>query len=236
MLPMTDISLRLLEDRIDTLYRTDGKGRLVSTNEWDTRPPPRFHLMRTRQGAIFRWRADLPQQIVEDLSQLGREEKCEASFDRLPALDELYLELLSRHQPIERIWSGPAYAAIDVGPPPAELTPITARNAELLHPHFQEWVPDVPHRQPFFAKVLDGAAVSVCCSVRKSKTVHCAGVETHPDFRGHGYALEVVQGWAAHVRAQGVMPFYSTPWSNIASQGVAAQLGFRLVGADFHVT
>ncbi|KQW54706.1 N-acetyltransferase [Ensifer sp. Root231] len=194
MLPDTDIHLRLLEARIDTLYRIDDNGRLRSTNEWDARPPPRFHLMRTRQGAIYRCRADLPDGLVDDLGQLCREEKSETAFDRLPALHDRYLDLLKRHDPVEKIWSGPAYAAVDVGSPITEPVRITEADAELLRAHFQDWLPDVPHRQPFFAKVVDGKAVSLCCSVRISDTVHCAGVETHPDFRGNGYALDVVAG------------------------------------------
>lgn len=236
MLPVADINLRLLEDRMDTLYRTDGKGRLLSTNEWDASPPPRFHLMRTRQGPIFRCHADLPGQLVDDLGQLCRAEKPETAFNRLPALHDCYLDLLSRHKPVEKIWSGPAYVAVEPGPPAVEPARITNGNAELLHAHFQDWLPDVPHRQPFFAKVLDGKAVSLCCSVRVSNTVHCAGVETHPDFRGNGYALDVVARWAREVRAHGATPFYSTAWANAASQRVAAHLGFRLVAVDFHMT
>ncbi|WP_429125935.1 GNAT family N-acetyltransferase [Ensifer sp. 4252] len=236
MLPDTDVHLRLLEDRIDTLYRTDGEGRLLSTNEWDARPPPRFHLMRTRQGPIFRCRADLPDGLVDDLRQLCRKETPETAFDRLPALHDRYLDLLSQHEPVEKIWAGPAYAAGDLVLPTAELVRITETNAELLRAHFQDWLPDVPHRQPFFARVLDGQAVSLCCSVRISDTVHCAGVETHPDFRGHGYAVDVVSRWARQVCANGAMPFYSTAWSNAASQRVATRLGLRLVAVDFHVT
>ena len=72
--------------------------------------------------------------------------------------------------------------------------------------------------------------------MRVSPAVHCAGVETHLDFRRRGHAADAVAGWAFAVRALGAAPFYSTSWDNLASQAVAARLGFRLAALDFHVT
>ncbi|MBU2134843.1 MAG: hypothetical protein KKA45_01470, partial [Alphaproteobacteria bacterium] len=80
-----DLRPGLLEERVAALYRTDGDGRLLATNEWDSRPAPRFHLMRTAAGPILRGRADLP------------------------AEDDLYLAALAEHAPIEKVWAGPAY-------------------------------------------------------------------------------------------------------------------------------
>jgi len=60
--------------------------------------------------------------------------------------------------------------------------------------------------------------VSVCCSVRITPTAHEAGVETHREFRGHGYAAHVVSAWASTVRDIGPIPLYSTSWQNTASQ------------------
>ncbi len=44
-----------------------------------------------------------------------------------------------------------------------------------------------------------------------------------------------VAAWAAHVRAAGLLPLYSTSWDNHASQGLARSLGFDLYGEDFSV-
>ena len=100
----------------------------------------------------------------------------------------------------------------------------------------ETWLVDVPHRQPFVAIVEGGRAVSLCCSVRISPAVHCAGVKTLAAHRRRGHAVSAVAGWAAAVRALGAAPFYSTSWDNEASQSVAVRLGLSLAGVDFHVT
>ena len=68
-----EFSPNLFRARVDALYRTDLNGRLESTNEWDRRLPPRFHLMRTAEGPIFRCRADVPDNIVRALSAKRRQ-------------------------------------------------------------------------------------------------------------------------------------------------------------------
>jgi RimJ/RimL family protein N-acetyltransferase len=115
-------------------------------------------------------------------------------------------------------------------------TIIDDKNVDLLRYRFRDWLPDIPYRQPFMALIEGGHAVSICASVRISEAVHCAGVETHPDYRQRGYALDVVAGWAHAVRSRGATPFYSTSWDNVASRRVASRLGFLLVGVDFHIT
>ena len=46
--------------RVEALFRYDGHGRLTSINEWNGGAAPRFFLMRTIDGVICRFRADLP--------------------------------------------------------------------------------------------------------------------------------------------------------------------------------
>lgn len=113
---------------------------------------------------------------------------------------------------------------------------INEANADLLRGGFEEWLPDVPHRQPFMAMIEDGHAVSLCASVRITDDAHEAGVETLPMYRQRGHAVNVVAGWARAVRKRKAIPFYSTSWDNMASQNVALSLGLSLFGTDFHVT
>lgn len=198
--------------RLDALYCTDPNGRLVCTNEWDWRPAPRF------------------------LGELCRAEPLDQAFENLPVHRDRYLEILAEHAPVEKLWSGPTYRAIRDTSPTAMATLITPENAALLQDGFEDWLPDIPHRQPFLAVVKDGRAVSICASVRISAAVHCAGVETHADHRRSGHAAQAVASWGRAVRSLGATPFYSTSWDNIASQGVARRLGMELAGVDFHVT
>jgi predicted GNAT family acetyltransferase len=72
--------------------------------------------------------------------------------------------------------------------------------------------------------------------VRRTARAHEAGVETHPAFRGRGFAVRAVAAWARAVRATGVLPLYSTSWENHGSRGVARRLGLVQLGSDLHVT
>jgi predicted GNAT family acetyltransferase len=86
-----------------------------------------------------------------------------------------------------------------------------------------------------FAVVVDGHAVSVCCSVRETAEAFEAGVETVAAHRRRGYAPRAVTAWAREVRAMGRVPLYSTSWQNEASRAVARTLGLIHFGTDLHI-
>jgi len=226
----------LLLDRVGALFRCDARGRLVSVNEWDGGPAPRFYLLRAAGRVICRFRADVPEALARRLEALCAHEPAGWPPGRLPALHSAYLDLLASQAPVERVWAGPTYAFAGEVHPSISPIAIGSDNADLLHGGFGDWLLDVPHRQPFVAIVEGGRAVSLCCSVRISPTVHCAGVKTLASYRRRGHAVNAVAGWAAAVRALEAAPFYSTSWDNEASQGVAVRLGLSLAGVDFHVT
>lgn len=230
------LSFDLFPRRIDALYRHDIDGRLLGSNEWDTRPAPRMHLLRTPQGTILRCRSDLPDAQVRRLHELSDSEPAERAFEPLPARHDDYLDVLSDSAPVQRVWAGPVYlCADDVALPQVETIDVNEGNIDLLRGRFDDWLPDVARRRPFVARIVDGRAAAICASVRISATVHCAGVETHADVRGRGYGRDAVAGWARAVRSCGAVPFYSTSWSNAASMRLAERLGFVLVGTDFHL-
>jgi predicted GNAT family acetyltransferase len=106
----------------------------------------------------------------------------------------------------------------------------------VLSPSLEPWLDDVAAEVPMAGVVLDGHAVSVCCSVRISAAADEAGVETHADFRGRGYALAAVAAWSEAVRSLGRIPLYSTSWDNAASRQVAAKLGLIQYGSVVHIT
>jgi predicted GNAT family acetyltransferase len=80
--------------------------------------------------------------------------------------------------------------------------------------------------------LVDGAAVAICACARLPGPATEAGVETHPAFRGSGHAVTATAAWACAVRERGIIPLYSTGFSNAASQRVAAKLGLRRYGAS----
>jgi RimJ/RimL family protein N-acetyltransferase len=230
-----DLPPALLAQRLDALYETSD-GRITRTNEWAGRPAPRFHLMLTASGPMVRFGRDVPTDVARQLEALANPEAWDPSAEGPPPSLDHYVEVLAAHAPIERVWSGPAFAAPRDIAPVAPVLEIDAANVRLLRSGFDDWTPDAPYRRPFLAVVYDARAVSICASVRISPTVHCAGVETHLDHRRRGHALAAVSGWACAVQALGATPFYSTSWDNQASRRVAARLGFQRAAHDLHIT
>jgi hypothetical protein len=177
-----DLALKCIE----ALYRCDGRGRLVAINQWDAGIAPRFFLMRTPGHVIYRFRADLPEEIAQRLEVLCSEEPKGKAPGELPARYDEYLDVLASHAPVTRIWAAPVYAFPRDVVPGALPTMIVERDAHLLRETFEGWLPDVPNRQPFVAMIEDDHAVSICASVRISEEFHCAGVETHATYRLRG--------------------------------------------------
>ena len=228
--------LVLMHQRLEAHYSRDERGRITSINQWDGGTAPRFYLGRTPAGNLWRFRADLPDALVAELQALCAEEPVVDELTRPLKHHDTYIRLLASHAPIRLVWAGPAYwFAADITP---RIQPVMIHeaNADLLRGGLEEWLPDVPHRQPFLAIIEDGQAVSLCASVRITDNAHEAGVETLPAYRRRGHAVNVVAGWARAVRQKGALPFYSTSWDNVASQNVATRLGLPLLGIDYHIT
>lgn len=222
---------------LEALYVHDERGRMAAVNQWDGGTVPRFHLSRTTEGALCRVRSDLPDALAAALTDWVRREPTLAGLDDPPAHAEVYARLLEEHAPIESVGSGPVYRfpSLRPGPDPA-VVPIDEANSGALRRYLSEWLPDVPHRRPFFALLDDGHAVATCASVRITPRAHEAGVETAERYRGRGHASRVVAVWAAAVQAAGAEPLYSTSWENRASRGVAERLRLEPIGADLHLT
>lgn len=226
--------MSLAERRVEALFRHDARGRLIEINQWDGGVAPRFFLMRTAGGAIARFGEDAPDDLAARLTALCAAEPLSDPPPERPAREREYLNALA---PTERVWAGPAFTFPgDLPAPAAAVAVIDEANAGLLRGGFEDWLADVPHRRPFMAVIEEGRAVSICASVRISRDVHCAGVETLPGRRGRGRGSAAVAAWARAVRRLDATPFYSTSWDNLASRGLARRLGLRLFGVDFHIT
>ena len=233
---MIDCQSELSRQRLGALYVSDRRGRMVSVNEWNRPAVPRFHLMRTTKAAFSRFRADVTDEVVAKLEALGDQEPLGREQSQSPAQEAKFLELLGHDASASRVWSGPVFIFPDELPKSESAVSIDQSNSHLLVAEFDDWLPDVVHRQPFKAVVVNDRAASICASVRISDAVHCAGVETQAKCRGKGLAARAVANWALAVRELGATPFYSTSWTNEASRRVAARLNLVFVGIDFHVT
>ncbi len=196
-----------------------------------------FVLHRNVGNNLWRFHADLPEELIKGLTLLCEKEPVSDTPSRQPRHADSYADLLPSHRPIKRIWAGPAFLF------PAEIlagdfdaTAITKDNADLLTGGLEAWRVDVIEGRPLMAVIADGHAVSICGSSRITDAVHEAGIETLPDYRGHGHAATAAAAWAAAITRLGAEPLYSTNWENEASRGVARNLRLRLLGVDFHIT
>lgn len=229
-------SASFIDRRFDTLYVADERGRIVRTNEWDPRPAPRFHLMRADGVMAARYRFDLSDARVEELEAIIDRERTAPPFGALPHRRDAFRDALAQDAPADRVWAGPEYRFEATAAPSAAVEIIGPGTAQRLAGRFDDWLQDVAHRQPFVAVVEGDRAVAICASVRITDTIHCAGIETHPDFRRRGHAVIAAAAWAHEVRKLGAEPLYSTSWENAASLAVARRLGLRQVATDFHLT
>jgi len=226
----------LMRIHLDALFTRDAGGRLLRVNEPDGKEAPRFFLGRTREGNELRFRADLPEDLMEALEAACRDEAPGPELLVPPYGATRFEALLAQSLPIRHRWAGLAYSFAPELPPAAGPIPVTEINVDLLRPHLEDWCADVLLRQPAMMVLDEGRAVSLCCSVRRGPVGHEAGVETAPAFRGRGYATRAVAAWAGAVRRLGRLPLYSTSWENAASRALAGRLGLECFGTDLHFT
>ena len=217
---------------VEALFTHDASGSLLRVNEPDGPPAPRFFLGVTRGGAVRRYRHDVGDDLRREL-----EAALPGALEvDVPHSTERYERILSRAAPVQRTWTGPAFSFPDALPASRDAVAIDSSKASLLADFFSDWIGDVESCQPMLAIVVDGRAVALCSSVRRTAAAHEAGVETAAAYRGRGFAGRAVSAWASSVRAMARVPLYSTSWSNEPSRSVARKLGLIQFGNDLHLT
>jgi hypothetical protein len=222
----------LMAIRVATLYRFDGRGRLIESNEPNGQPAPRLFFGRTMAGDVVRFGASLPNEVAGWLEEIIEREPPVTDLSEAPVSLDAIRAALSRHAPIESEGGGPAYRFPETISVPDYVVQLTDANRELARETFPWLYHELPSWWPGFAVVQDGVAVSVCFSSRIGTEANEAGVETLADYRGRGYAAAVTAAWGAAIREAGRVPLYSTSWGNVASQSVARRLGLVMFGAD----
>ena len=204
---------------LETSFLLNDDGRIIGTREPEPSPGPLFSLIRGKASCTWAVRADIPQDLADELGSLAREEPPVSDLRDSPAHAERYRSLIRGN-----VDSGPAFEF-----PEAIVQPygtVFIEDIESLDPHFSGWkASEIPGRTPIIALVEEGYAVSVCFCARRSNAAAEAGLETAVEFRGRGLGPQVTAGWAMAIRASGRMPLYSTSWCNGASLAVARKLG-----------
>ncbi len=222
----------LMGIRADTLFRYDGCGRMLRSNEPAGRPAPHLFLGRTMRGHLVRSGAAVPDAVARRLAAMTEQQPPVGSLPVPPAVRAAVREALERHALITGEGGGPSYRFSESVAPPGEVVQVTNANVEVVRDTYPWLYQGLAGWEPCFAVVRDGAAVSICASSRIGAEAAEAGVATLPDFRGRGYAVAVTAAWGAAVRATGRIPLYSTAWENLASQAVARRVGLIMFGAD----
>jgi hypothetical protein len=229
---MTESHRELMRLHVEALFVHDADQQLVRVNVPDGAAPPRVFLGRTTEGVVLRYRADVSEDVRRELEAVSRES---IALDSPPSITR-YETILGRSAPIQKTWTGPAFSFPSSVSITHDVVRIVEQNQDLLEPLLPEWIPDVGMNPPVVGLLVDGRAVAVCCSVRRTDSAHEAGVETHPRYRGCGYAASVVAAWAQLVRDMNRVPLYSTSWQNDASRAVARKLSLIQFGSDIHIT
>jgi hypothetical protein len=173
--------------------------------------------------------------VIQELEQLAAREPPFLESDPIDRAVP-FLEVLVRGAPISRVWTGPTFHFPEELPASPGTVRVSAENADLLSPYLEKWAEDTAGESPLLADLVDGRAVSVCCSVRIATRAEEAGVETHIDYRGRGHGARVVAAWVAALRSRERIPLYSTSWENRSSRQLANRLGLLQYGSTFHVT
>ena len=235
--------LHLLEIQADALFTHDSRGRIGYVNEPDGDRAPRLFFGRTRDGNLWRFRDDLPEEIVRQLDRLAADEPVRDDLRAEPRNLGALLEVLGADRADPSTYAGPAFRFPDelpALPASANVTRITRENSHVLRglgwdldaPTLEISAQELEARGPLMVVIVDGVAVSSCFCARLTARAAEAGVETTEAYRGRGYAPAVVAAWAHAVRAMGRIPLYSTSWDNLASQAVARKLGLVQYGTD----
>lgn len=222
---------------VEALFRLDGGGRLVATNERPAQPAPRVFVARSPAGVLCHVREDVADELAGELTRLAHD---------LPALPErrgdveqyaaIEAALARSGLPPRSRWHGPAFD-FSTAPRQArgDVVEIADDRSALVGP-FAEFRDTLDHGPPFLAVVRDGAVVSACFSARLAPSCAEAGVETLAAHRGRGHAAAVVSAWRAAIEEAGRTPLYSTSYDNTASRAVARRLGLRQYAETFSLT
>jgi RimJ/RimL family protein N-acetyltransferase len=224
----------LMEMHVEALFAHDDHGRLLHVNDPNAADAPRFFLGQTAGGSVMRFRRGTATDLERELKAVA------AAIQAAPALDSPidaapYRAILDRSSPSGEIWTGPAFTFPSSLPERVQAFRVTPENSHVLESHLAPWVPDVTTCQPMIAVAVDGQAVAVCASVRRTRKAHEAGIETVVAFRRRGYAAAAATEWARAVREEGRVPLYSTSWNNEASRALARKLGLLPFGNDLHI-
>lgn len=223
----------LLQAHAETLYVFDAAGDMRTVDvPWMADQPaaPVFHLGWTEETYFAAFRHDVSDGVRSQVLDLLRGQWPFPVSRKGPPDRADYVQILSG---TSRRGSGPAFIVADGPMTAGDAVELTPANAHLLEHGYENSVSAIEVTQPAFAVVVDGRAVSVCRTVRRSVHGIEAGVDTLESYRRRGYARRAVSAWCEAAKREGRLGFYSTSYFNTASCALANSLGLKQFAAEF---
>ena len=219
----------LIKIQARTLYRLNAEERITGINEGDFSGAPLLFIGKTQDSIQTYYHEEMSESLLNELKE---------SISDPISINQL-LRIIEKYRPIQNIWMGPAYVYKGHSTPEMEedqrIVQITQHNSLLLGTYFAELQDVIEAKSPVLGYVVEGQAVSVCCSARTSEAASEASLYTAEPYRGKGYAARVVSRWCEHLHAQGRIALYSTSCDNIGSQRIAQKCNLVPYGADFSI-
>ncbi len=250
--------LKLLHLDVATLFLMSPSNRIDRPGDADRSTAPRLFFAGCPTGNLACVRADVDEQIADQLLAISANEPPWSDPRVLPQCIGKLLDVLSNNPPFAIgpasrvplnvgmgvIYQLPNHAKYEHGAnivrgDSVEGRQLRARFAErgmpqpMLDAGFQS-VADL--WEPWCIAIEDDEVAAIAFAARLGAEGAEIGVYTFPKFRSRGYAAAVTASWSAMTSLADRALFYSTSRSNRASQRVAARLGLRMIGASFSIT
>jgi hypothetical protein len=244
---LSDAELRAIQ--FQTVFVLERPGRILTTNDPDRSPAPRFALFGCISGNIYGARADVADSIATQLMDLAGSESPFCNQLGAPRHLDRYIELLSCTAPVSQPHLEMTYVLphdVAYHHDVRLICSDSREGQELRATLATKGIPaglaemrftDVSaFWDPWCVALHNAEVASVAFAARLSETGASLGLATSPGLRGRGYAAAATAGWARMPALRSRALFYSTSQTNISSQRVVARLGLRFLGASLELS
>ena len=228
---MDDLALLRLE--LATLWVTDATGALRHCRTPDEEPAPALVVAAGASGVVWASNHTIADPVRAALEARLADEPGGGALGWAPRCKDALLDTLGGTDRAEP-HGGPSYVfeGSPAAPDSVDLRSSEATDLAWLQDRLPE--PDRDLTAPWVVAIVDDAVAAVCETARSTPTSVEAGVWTYEPHRRKGLGAAVTAAWSARVADR--TAFYSTSWTNAASQGVARHLGLRPLGQWWQVS
>ena len=227
----------LLRRRIELRFRLDAAGRLLGENlpeDPDDRNAPRLYACLGADLLVYAFRHDVAADRVEHATA-ALEALADALFESPDQFADAGEAIAATWGDGSTIRSGPIFRVPRSLPQDPDVVLVDAARRDTLARSFPHTHRHLDALAPCAARLVDGEAVSICRTVRRSRFALEAGVDTLEAHRRRGYGAAVVAAWAEQAWTEGRVPCYSTDRANAGSLALARRLDMIAVGAEFSI-